>query len=84
MPDLRFQGKGANTRVLAQLRVLRLRCEFNSEYCGFRDEHWRDCTAEVAERTRLYRESWILPAIDELIEYFEGKITARQLNFTER
>lgn len=62
--------------VILQLKKLRKAATFENASFG----HGDDGIDQICkEKTRLYRETWVLPLIDELIEYHEGKIKAEQL-----
>lgn len=70
-------------RDVKKLKVLRKRLELNPDDCGFhpprieeRDLSYKEqkaYTADIQEATRLWRETWILPTIDELIAKGEGR-----------
>ncbi len=58
----------APKQIIRHLKGLRKAATFES--AGFYPFD-ADRNAEVKEVTRIYRETWVLPAIDELIEWAE-------------
>ena len=66
-----------------KLKALRKRLELSPDDCTFsppgieeRDLSYKEMqayTADVREATRLWRETWIFPTIDELIAKGEGR-----------
>lgn len=42
----------------------------------YSSEEW---TALVTESTRLYRETWLLPVLDDVRKYFDGEVSAVRL-----
>lgn len=75
----------APLKVIRALKTLRDHAAFKNASFGFNDEtltlsgrpgptpqtEWT-VDAFIKERTRIYRQSWLLPQIDELIKWAEG------------
>lgn len=65
---------------LDRLKELRDYCNFkNADFGYFGDEVIGRCSEFIRDRTRIYRDTWILPVIDELIAEEERKVEMRKL-----
>lgn len=67
MPAPRF-----SKRVLNRLYKLRRTANLESFTPGFNSKATGDA---IRETTKLYRDTWVTPIIDELIAYGEGKVS---------
>lgn len=71
--SLSFERYHVDTRlpkpVLQLLFQLRSALELNSLHCGFQDEDHAQRTISVTAWTKIWRETYPLPALDALIEW---------------
>lgn len=57
-------------RVINAMKVLRARAAFQTFSASGGDKQ----TAAIVEGTRAYRDAWIDPVFNELIEWMEGRV----------